>query len=97
MLCSKKVRKNVKFGSISLCGSLPVACNGLESAVIPAQWDIEPDNGLASLDKVQVLFINASHVGCFIVEKLDLLKETRLLVHIHFGSKLLSGEETAHS
>ena len=68
-----------------------VASDGLESAVVATERDVEPDDGLAGLDEVEVLLIDASHVGGFVVEKLDLLEETRLLISVHLWSELLLG------
>ena len=76
-------------------GDLPVASDGLERAVVAAQRDVEPDDVLAGLDEVEVLLVNASHVGRLAVEELDLLEETRLVVLVELGSELLrSGEVT---
>ena len=74
---------------------LPVAGDRLQGAVVSTQGNVESDDGLASLDQVEVLLVDAGELGSFIVEKLDLLQETRLLICIKLGAKLLgSGEAT---
>ena len=74
---------------------LPVAGDRLQGAVVSTQGNVESDDGLASLDQVKILLINACKLGSFIVEKLDLLQETRLLICIELGAELLgSGEAT---
>ena len=74
---------------------LPVAGDRLQGAVVSTQGNVESDDGLASLDQVEVLLVDAGELGSFIVEKLDLLQETRLLICIELWAKLLgSGEAT---
>ena len=68
---------------------LPVTRDSLKSAVVSAQWDVESHDSLASLDEVQVLLLDASLGGSFVVKELDLLKETRLVVSIELGAKFL--------
>ena len=68
--------------------NLPVTSHSLKVSVVSAERDVEPDDGLASLDEVEVLLINASHNGSLVVEELDLLKETRLEVLVELRSKL---------
>lgn len=70
---------------------LPVAGDGLEVTVVSAEGDVESDDGLAGLDQVKVLGFNASLVSGFVVEELDLLEETRLLVLVELGSEVLCG------
>jgi len=65
-----------------------VTSHSLKVSVVSAERDVEPDDGLASLDEVEVLLINASHNGSLVVEELDLLKETRLEVLVELRSKL---------
>ena len=74
---------------------LPVAGDGLEGAVVATERDVESHDGLASLDEVQVLLLDAGLVGGVVVEELDLLEETRLVVGIEFGAELLGGGELA--
>ena len=77
---------------------LPVASDGLKGAVVSAERDVESDDGLASLDQVEVLLLNAGLLGGIVEEKLDLLEETRLVVLVKLGAELLlsSGELTKH-
>ena len=70
--------------------SLPVACNSLERAIIPSEWDVESNDSLTSLDKVEVLWVDAGLGSGVFVEELDLLEETWLVVLIQFWAKLLS-------
>ena len=74
---------------------LPVAGDRLQGAVVSAEGNVESDDGLAGLDQVEVLLVDAGELGSLIVEKLDLLQETRLLICIELGAELLgSGEAT---
>ena len=68
--------------------NLPVACHSLQPAVVSAKRNVESDDGLASLDEVQVLFLDTSHRGRLVVEEFDLLEEARLQVLIKFGAEL---------
>jgi len=72
-----------------------VAGDGLEGAVVSAERDVEPDDGLASSDQREVLLIDASHVGGLVIEQLDLLEETGLLVFVNLLSELLGSAELA--
>ena len=72
---------------------LPVAGDGLEGAVVATEGDVEADDGLASLDEVEVFFLDASLGGGIVEEELDLLEETRLVVLVKLGAKFLSGSE----
>ena len=72
---------------------LPVACDGLEIAIVSAQGDVEPYDSLARLDKVQVLVINASLVGSVVEKEFDLLEEARFVVLIELGAKLGRGRK----
>ena len=65
-----------------------VAGNGLKGAVVSAEGDVESDDGLASLDQVKVLLINASFSSGFVEEELDLFEETGFTVFIELGSEL---------
>ena len=68
--------------------NLPVAGDGLESAVVSAERDVEPNNGLASLDKVEVFLIDAGLGGGVVEEEFDLLEETGLVVLVELGAEL---------
>ena len=57
---------------------LPVARNNFESAVVSSEWNVESHNRLASLDKVQPLWVDSGLGGTGLVEKLDLLEEAGL-------------------
>lgn len=73
--------------------NLPVTRDGLKGTVVSAQWDVESNDGLASLDEVEVLLLNAGLTSGFVVEELDLLEETGFVVLIELGAELgLSGE-----
>jgi len=72
-----------------------VASDGLKVSVVSTEGDVEPDDSLASLDHVEVLLLKASHLGGLVVEKLDLLEETGLLVGVDLRSELLCGAERA--
>lgn len=72
---------------------LPVASDGLEGAVVSTERDVESDDGLAGLDKVKVFLGDASLGGSTVVEELDLLEETRLVVLVEFGAKSGLGSE----
>ena len=65
-----------------------VAGNGLKGAVVSAEGDVESDDGLASLDQVKLLLINASFSSGFVEEELDLFEETGFTVFIELGSEL---------
>ena len=69
--------------------SLPVACNSLERAIIPSEWDVESNDSLTSLNKVEVLWVDAGLGGSVLIEHLNLLKETWLVVLVEFWSKFL--------
>ena len=74
---------------------LPVAGDRLQGAVVSTQGNVESGDGLASLNQVKILLVNTCELGSLIVEELDLLQETRLLICIKLGAKLLgSGEAT---
>ena len=77
----------------NLASNLPVARHSLELAIISAEGNVEPNDGLASLDEVEVLLLNAGLTSGFVVEELDLLEETGFVVLIELGAELgLSGE-----
>ena len=83
---------------VQSCSShLPVACDGLESAIVSAEWDVESHDVLAGLDKVQVLLINASLGGSFVVEQLDLLEETGFVVLVELGSEVFLWRGSEHA
>ena len=75
--------------------NLPVTSHSLKVSVVSAERDVEPDDGLASSDQREVLLIDASHVGGLVIEQLDLLEETGLLVGVDLRSELLCGAERA--
>ena len=66
---------------------LPVAGDLLKRAVVSAQRDVEPNHGLAGIDQIEVLLLDASQPGCFIVEEFDLLEETRFVVFVELWAK----------
>ena len=75
--------------------NLPVTSDGLKIAVVSTKGDVESDDGLASLDKVEHALIDAGGDGGLVVEELDLLEETGLVVLVELGAELLlSGEAT---
>ena len=47
---------------------LPVAGDRLQGAVVSTQWNVESDDGLASLNQVKILLVNACELGSLIVE-----------------------------
>ena len=79
------------------CCDLPVTRDSLESTVVSAQWDVESHDSLASLDEVQVLLLDAGLSGGFVVEELDLLEETGLVVLIELGAELSLGGELSEA
>ena len=70
---------------------LPVACDDIERAIISAEGDVEADDGLASLDKVEVLVGDTGLGRGGGVEKFDLLEETGFSEFIQLGSESGSG------
>ena len=74
-----------------------IAGDGLEGAIISTEWDVESHDSLASLDEIEVLFTDASLLSGFVVEKLDLLEETRFTELIELGSELGGGSELGSS
>ena len=74
---------------------LPVAGDSFEGAVVSTEGNVEPDDGLAGLDEVKVLLIDAGQSGSFIVEELDLLEETRLGISIKLRAELLGSSEAS--
>ena len=74
-----------------------VAGDGLEGAIISTEWDVESYDSLASLNEVEVLLTDASLLSGFVVEKLDLLEETRLTELVELGSELGGGGELGSS
>ena len=70
---------------------LPVASNGLQGTIISSQGDVESDEVLAGLDVVEFLGRDASLLGCFVVEKFDLLQETRFSVGVKLWAELGGG------
>ena len=69
---------------------VPVACDGLDGAVVSPEGDVEPDDCVASLDEFEVLFRDACLGGGSVEEELNLLQESRLLVLIELGTELLA-------
>jgi hypothetical protein len=59
-----------------------VAGDSLELAVVSAERDVEPDDGLAGLNEVKIFWVDASFGGGGIEEELDLFKETRFTVNV---------------
>jgi len=76
---------------------LPVASDGLEVTIVSTERDVESDDSLARLDEVEVLGVDASGLGSVVVEELDLLEETRLVVLIDLGAEFLSGGEVTET
>lgn len=64
-----------------------VTRDGLKGAIVSAEWDVESHDGLAGLDKVEVLLFDASLTSGFVVEELDLLEETGFVVLVELGSE----------
>ena len=63
--------------------------------IVSAERDVESDDGVASLDHLEVLWVESSLLGSRREEQFDLLEETRLPVLIHLWAELrLSGEGT---
>ena len=86
----------IEFSTCDRTKCLPVASDGLKGAVISAERDVESNDGLASLDKVEVLLIDAGQIGGLVVEQLDLLEETRFLIGIELRAELLDGGKRAN-
>ena len=76
---------------------LPVASDGLEVTVVSSERDVESDDSLARLDQVEVLSVDASGLCSVVVEELDLLKETRLVVLVNLGAEFCSGGEVTET
>jgi molybdopterin/thiamine biosynthesis adenylyltransferase len=76
---------------------LPVASDGLEVTVISSERDVESDDSLARLDEVEVLGVDAGGLGSVVVEELDLLEETRLVVLVDLGAEFLGGGEVSET
>ena len=76
--------------------NLPVARDGLKGTVVSAEWDVESHDGLASLDEVEVLLLNAGLTSGFVVEELDLLEETGFVVLVELGAEFGTGGEGSH-
>jgi len=68
-----------------------VAGHNIERAIVSAEGDVEADDRLASLDKVEVLVGDTGLGGGSSVEKLNLLEETGFTVLIKLGSERFSG------
>lgn len=68
---------------------LPVASDGLNSAVVTTEGDVESNDSVASLDEVQVLLGDVSLGGCAVEEELDLLEEAGLLELVELGTEVL--------
>ena len=79
------------------CCDLPVTRDSLEGTVVSAQWDVESHDSLASLDEVQVLLLDAGLSGGFVVEELDLLEETGLVVLIELRAEFWLGSELSEA
>ena len=82
------------LSTLLLSCDLPVARDGLEVTVVSTERDVESDDGLASGNEPEVLRVDAGHVSGVVVEELDLLEETRLVVLVELGSEVLGGEST---
>ena len=78
-------------------GDLPVARDGLERTVVSTQWDVESHDSLASLDQVKVLLVNSRLSGGLVVDELDLLEETGLVVLVELGTEICLGGELAEA
>jgi len=82
----------VGVASATLAGELvsgvlgSVAGDGVEVTVVTAERDVEADNGLAGLDVLEVLRVNASLGGGRVEEELNLLEETRLTMLVETGA-----------
>ena len=93
-IINKNICQELRCNPCRSCGlvrssDLPVTRDSLKSTVVSTQWNVESHDSLAGLDEVQVLLLDASLGGSFVVKELDLLKETRLVVGIELGAKLL--------
>jgi hypothetical protein len=69
--------------------ALPVACDRVDAAVVPAEWNVESNDSVAGLDELEVLLRNASLGSCAVEEELHLLKEPRLLVCVELRPEVL--------
>ena len=61
------------------------------------EGDVESDQVLARLDKVEVLLIDAGLGGGRVEEELDLLEETGLVVLVELGSEFLGEGASVYS
>jgi len=64
-----------------------VASDGLEGSVVSAEGNVESDNGLAGLDEVEELGVDAGLGSGLVEEELDLLEETGLLELVELGAE----------
>ena len=82
-------------GRINFKGNnLPVASDGLEGAVVSTEWDVESNDGLAGLDELEVLGVNAGLASSLVEEELDLLEETWLVVLVELWPELLGSSSS---
>jgi hypothetical protein len=76
--------------------NLPVAGDGVHGSVVSLERDVESNDTVASLDKSQVVFRDASLLCGSFIEHLDLLQESRLLVLVQLGSEFLGSFRGEH-
>ena len=69
--------------------ALPVACDGVDAAVVPAEWDVESNDSVAGLDEREVLLRDAGLGSSAVEEELDLLKEPWFLVVVELRTEVL--------
>lgn len=74
--------------NLSMC-ALPVACDGVDAAVVSAERNVESNDSVAGLDELEVLLRHAGLGSGAVEEELDLLKEPRLLVSVELRPEVL--------
>jgi hypothetical protein len=62
-----------------------VAGDGVKVAVVMTDWYVGSDNRVAGLDYLEIPGVNSSFGSSRFVKKLDLLKETGLVVFVETG------------
>ena len=72
--------------NLPLPTALPVASDGIEVTVVATEGNVETDNGLAGLNVLEVLGVNAGLGSGGVEEKLNLFEETGLVVLIKTGA-----------
>ena len=64
--------------------ALPVASDGVDAAVVPAEGNVESNDSVAGLDELEVLLRHAGLGSSAVEEELHLLEKSRLLVIVEF-------------